>query len=57
MDEKIEQLLVKILNQVSDEELLRNRHLGKQTARVLRALKYMKVTMGNPTGLGRKSGV
>ena len=57
MDEKIEQALVKILNQVSEQERSRNRGLRKQTARVLKALEYLKVVMGHQSGLGRKLGV
>ena len=42
MDEKMEQLLLKILGHVSSEECLKNLRLKRQTARVLKALKRVK---------------
>ncbi len=47
MDEAIEQSILKILSQVSEAEKSRNRALSKRTARVLKALNYMKAVTGN----------
>ncbi len=45
MSETIEQMIMKILNQVSDLEKSRNKALIAKTARVLKALEYMKATV------------
>ena len=47
MTESIEQLILRILNQVSEQELLRNRGLRARTIRVLRALECLKVSLAN----------
>ncbi len=47
MNEKIEQTILNILNQVSDNEKAKNKVLGKKTARVLKALAYLKAISAN----------
>ncbi len=42
MNETIEQTILRILGQVSESEKLRNKTLEKRTARVLKALAYLK---------------
>ena len=47
MNETIEQTILRILGQVSEGEKLRNRSLEKRTARVLKALAYLKAASIN----------
>ena len=47
MNETIEQTILRILGQVSEGEKLRNRSLEKRTARVLKALAYLKADSTN----------
>ncbi len=56
MNETIEQMIMRILNQVSDLERSRNRSLSRRTARVLKALEYMKATVELKKVLGEKVG-
>lgn len=56
MDETIEEVILKILNQVSEAERSRNIALVKKTARVLKALEYMKAIVGNKNILSGKLG-
>ena len=51
MNETIEQTILKILGQVSENEKQKNKALEKRTARVLKALAYLKaVTTNNKMG-------
>jgi len=47
MSETIEQMILRILGQVSESEKLRNKTLEKRTARVLKALAYFKAVSTN----------
>jgi hypothetical protein len=47
MNESIEKTILKILDQVSESEKLKNKTLEKRTARVLRALAYFKAVSNN----------
>lgn len=47
MNETIEKTILRILGQVSDSEKLRNKSLEKRTARVLKALAYLKAVSTN----------
>jgi hypothetical protein len=47
MNETIEQTILRILGQVSEGEKLRNRSLETRTARVLKALAYLKAASSN----------
>ena len=42
MNETIDQTILRILEQVSENEKLKNKTLEKRTARVLKALAYLK---------------
>lgn len=45
MNETIEQIIIKILRQVSQGEKSRNRVLSEKTQKVLKALEYFKATI------------
>lgn len=47
MNETIEQTILRILDQVSENEKLKNKSLEKRTARVLKALAYLKAASIN----------
>ena len=47
MNETIEQTILRILDQVSENEKLKNKTLEKRTARVLKALAYLKAVSTN----------
>lgn len=47
MNETIEQTILRILEQVSENEKLKNKTLEKRTARVLKALAYLKAVSTN----------
>lgn len=47
MNETIEQMILRILDQVSENEKLRNKSLEKRTAQVLKALAYLKAASTN----------
>ena len=47
MNETIEQTILRILGQVSEREKLTNSALEKRTARVLKALAYLKAVSTN----------
>lgn len=47
MNETIEQTILRILEQVSENEKLKNKTLEKRTARVLKALAYLKAVSSN----------
>ena len=47
MSDAIEQTILRLLGQVSVDEKLRNKALEKRTARVLKALAYMKSVSAN----------
>ena len=47
MNETIEQTILRILGQVSEREKLQNKALEKRTARVLKALAYLKAVATN----------
>ncbi len=47
MNETIEQTIFRILDQVSENEKLKNKSLEKSTARVLKALAYLKAASIN----------
>ncbi len=47
MNETIEQTILRILEQVSENEKMKNKTLEKRTARVLKALAYLKAVSTN----------
>lgn len=57
MEKSIEQLVLKILNQVSPAEKSRNKLLEKRTAKVLKTLEYIKAVTGLNTSLKEPVGV
>ncbi len=48
MDRTIEFQLQKVLNMVSEKEKQRNKALGMQTSRLVKALLYMKALVSTP---------
>lgn len=54
MNEAIEKTILDMLDQVSESERMRNRALEKQTAMVLKAIKFMKATTGNVKSVTQK---
>lgn len=56
MNETIEQMVMNILNQVSDRERFQNKHLSLRTVKVLRALQYLKAASGSKKNSDEKLG-
>lgn len=57
MNETIEKMIIKILNEVSVYEKSHNKLLCLRTAKVLKALEYMKATVQLNNNVTKKMGV
>lgn len=51
MEREIEEQLMKILNKISLAERTKNKALERQTARLFKALFYMKAILSDPNGM------